>query len=291
MPKRPVRSGDDAASVEDELVLSSHGVHVDDPRVRLEGAVAADLDTLARLAAVVRRAVDVQDHRSLPPRVRVERRPGCPRVLAHGQAELGAREPDGALRLAGNERALLVEHAVVRQLHLVVPGHDLTVREEPGGVVDAGVGPVDEPGDDGASSRGLLGEPFEGGEVVLDERGSQHEVLGRVAGERQFREHDHVGTGFGGSGRPSRHEVHVAVEVSDGRVDLAERDAHHRRQSIGAFGAVIPTRCRRCPGCTPPRRGRRRAGDVGTAVRGGAGGRSAPPPRATSRRSWFPRDG
>ena len=87
-----------APAVEHQLVLAADRVHVHDPRAGLAGAVAADLEALARLAAVVRRAVDVQDDRRVPPRVVGPRRPGAPRVLAH-------RQPERRRRRAGSAQA------------------------------------------------------------------------------------------------------------------------------------------------------------------------------------------
>ena len=231
MPERPIRGDDHASAIEDELVLAADGVDVDEPSTGLECAVARYPDAFPRLATVIRRAVDVEDDRGFSRGVRVERRAGSPRVLAHRQSELGAGEAHRTFGGTGNERSLLVEHAVVRELDLVVPRDDLAVRYERGRVVDPLVGPIDEARDDGAAARGLLREVLERREVVVDERRPQHQILRRVLGDRELGEDHDVGAGLGGARGPRRHELHVAVEVADRRVDLPERDAHHRRSA------------------------------------------------------------
>ena len=96
-----------------------------------------------------------------------------------------------------------------------------------------GVGPVDEPDDHVASRGRLLRQASEGRQVVLDELGTQDEVLGRIASDRELREEHDIGTLVRGSRRPVRHARHVPVEVTDGGVQLAERDPNHVGKRTG----------------------------------------------------------
>src|SRR5205085_2307513 len=67
-------------------------------------------------------------------------------------------------------------------------------------------------------------------QIVLHEPVPQHEVLRRIARDRELREADERRSGRGGAGRPLGHLGGVPVEVADGRVDLSQRDANHRRK-------------------------------------------------------------
>jgi hypothetical protein len=168
----------------------------------------------------------VSSARSLPLRVLVERRPRHPRVLADGQPELRVGDAHRARRGAGHERPRLVEHAVVRELHLVVAGDDLAAADQRGSVVDPGIGAIDEPDDGGAPTDRVARETLERDQVVVDERRPEHEVLWRIPRDRELGEDDHVGVRLGGARGPRSEELDVAVEVADRRIHLRERDPH-----------------------------------------------------------------
>ena len=72
--------------------------------------------------------------------------PGLPDVLADGEPDADAVDLDQRRLGAGLEVALLVEDAVVRQVHLAVDGRDRAVGEHGGGVVDVvgALGEADE---------------------------------------------------------------------------------------------------------------------------------------------------
>ena len=226
-----------------------------------------------------------EDHPRAFSRVGVERRTGRPRVFAHRDPELRAGHPYRAGRFPRDERALLVEDAVVRQLHLVVARDDLAVADQPGRVVDAGGGSVDEAGEDRASPGRLPRQAFHRLEVVVDERRPQDQVLGWVAGDRELGEHHDVGVRFGRSRRPGDEAFDVALEVAHRRVDLAERDAHHRTSAYRRPACARVTRRRRCRGCRPPTPDRHRAGGVERRGRATAGARCEPRRAPTSDRS------
>src|SRR5206468_6266148 len=93
--------------------------------------------------------------------------------------------------------------------------------------------PVDEPDDHVAAGGRLLREALEGGKVVLDELGTEDQVLGRIAGDRELREEHDIGAFVRGARRPVGHPRHVPVEVADSGVQLAERDPDHVRKRTG----------------------------------------------------------
>ncbi len=223
--ERAVGSDEHAPAVEYELVLPADGVHVHDPRPCLDRPCRADVEPLGGLPPVVGGAVDVHDEGNVRVSVRGERRSGRPCVFADRDAE---RHPSGRVddaRLAGHEVASLVEHAVVRQADLVVARADPAAGEDGRGVVHATLAAVDEAGDDHGPPVEVLREPLERGELVVDERPAQHEILGRVPGDGELRETHEVRVP--GPLHALSDLSHVAVEVPDGEVQLAERDTYH----------------------------------------------------------------
>ena len=180
------------------------------------------------LAAVVRRAVDVDGQLGAAVGLHRERTVGAPDVLADRDADLDAADDVQLERVglvARREVAGLVEHRVVRQQPLAVRAEHLAPGAHGGGVEQVAV-LVDE-ADDGRAVAGAGGELAEGGLVVGDEPGLHHEVLGRVAGDRQLGEGDDVAPGRVGPVVGVEQLGQVAVDVADGRVELGQRDPQH----------------------------------------------------------------
>ena len=269
------------AAIEDELVLAPDRVHVHDPRAGFPRTSRAHVEALRALAAVVRRAVDVDDHLGSTGVVPVERRSRGPCVLAHGQSDPSPAELDGAARSAGLEIAALVEDAVVGELDLPVLRPQLATLQQRGGVVDAPLAPVDEPREHRTSGRRAAGELVEGIEVRLDEVRVKDEVLRGIAGDRELGEADDVRPSRGRADRPLLEALQVALQVTDGGVQLAERDPDHV-DSLAARAGGVATRPPRCPGCRPPRPGPRPAVDASRSGRAAAAARRAPPRGSTS---------
>ena len=126
----------EAVAVEDELVLAAHGVHEDDggevvhraldEHPLAPGAHAApigDADRFTITWAPASASV-------------IAGRAGLPDVLADAEPDRDAVQLDDRRLGARLEVALLVEDAVVRQVHLAVGGHHVAVGEHRGGVVD-----------------------------------------------------------------------------------------------------------------------------------------------------------
>ena len=196
------------------------------------------------LAGVVRRRVD--RHHQLGPRQGLPRRRAgrIPDVLADvdGEARLPHGE-DGRLG-AGLEVTVLVEHAVVRQVLLVIDAGPAAVVQDRGRVEDV-VALVDE-AHHGGEAAGGAGDLGQRAQVRLDERRLEEQVLGRVAGDRQ------LGKGHQAAAERARlletgaDLGDVALEVSDRRVDLGEGDpeaAHGGIVPAGRQGGRIVNRC------------------------------------------------
>ena len=126
----------EAVAVEDELVLAAHGVH------EYHGGEVVDrtLDQHALApgahAAPIRRGRQVDDHLGARERLGHGRGTGLPDVLADAEPDRHAVQLDDRGLGARLEVALLVEDAVVRQVHLAVGGHHAAIGEDRGGVVD-----------------------------------------------------------------------------------------------------------------------------------------------------------
>ena len=133
--------------------------------------------------------------------------------------------------VARREVAGLVEHRVVRQQTLAVGAEHAAVGADRRGVEQVEVG-VDE-AEHRRAPTGVPGEPHERRLGVGDEPGLEHEILRRVAGDRQLGERDDVAAGGLGEVVGVQDLGDVAVEVPDGGVELGERDSenrHHRRR-------------------------------------------------------------
>ncbi len=160
--------------------------------------------------------------------------------------------------VAGHEVTELVEHAVVGQMVLGVPGRDLAAPQHRGRVLRLAGGPaqprrgvagaVEIADDDGQLAGALVGqpagEPVDGRAGGLRERAAQHEVLGRIAGERHLREGHQVRAGAHRPSRPGAHQVRVRREIADGGVDLGKRDAQlgHESKPSDPGSPAAPTR-------------------------------------------------
>ena len=196
------------------------------PRPRREHLLA-----LRVLADVEGRGGEVDEHVRARPRALDGGWARLPQVLAHCQAERRSPELEQADLGARLEVALLVEHAVVRQQPLAVDVGHAAVRADEARVVEAavlGVRRTDERDD----ARGRLRHLTCRLRSRTDERGAEQEVLRRIAGDRELREHNEVGAGDARLSDPRDDAVTVAVEVADGRVDLSQGDLHSFRLTV-----------------------------------------------------------
>ena len=188
------------------------------------------------LAGVERRAVDVDVQLGTTGGLLGERAGGAPHVLADADAHLHATDDVQLVRIvvvAGREVAGLVEHGVVGQQPLAVGADHLAAGAHRGCVVEVAVG-VDE-ADHGSAATSARRQLAEGDQVVGHEPRLQHQVFGRVAGDRQLGERDDVAPGRLGLVVRGADLGHVAVEVADRRVDLGQGDAqssHSLRLSV-----------------------------------------------------------
>ena len=156
---------------------------------------------------------------------------------------------------AGAKDALLVEHAVVRQVDLEPHRFDPSARKQRRGVVERAVlDPWQADQHRRAAVGGLARQRLAGAAAGLLERRLEHEVFGRIAGEIELRRHDEPGAESGGFGARFAQPLQIAVDVADDRGNLRERDD----EAIGGSGHGRILRCR-CARRKPLPRSRERS--------------------------------
>ncbi len=215
---------DHRGAVEDELVLASHRVHVDQGargigRPRRQHPLA-----FRQALGVVRRGVDI-DHQLGPCRgLGAHRARRVPGILADRDADERPSYQVQALGPgAGREVALLIEHRVIGQVTFVVNPADLASSTNSSRVVQVDTF-VDEADDSGAVFRGL-GHLGQGDKVVGHEPGLEQQVFGRVAGDDQLGEHSQVGPRLLSLAQSAQDPFHVPAQVAHHGTELAQSDA------------------------------------------------------------------
>ena len=153
-----------------------------------------------------------------------------PDVLAHRQAQPHAAEIHRAWHRPGREHALLVEHAVVRQVDLVAQRDDGAAVEQDRCVVElAVVGPGRADHQRRALHRRLARELFDRRAAGSLECRLEHQVFGRITGNVQFGEYDQIGALAGCFDARAAHLLRVAGNIADRGIEL--RDGN--RELIG----------------------------------------------------------
>ncbi len=223
------------AAVEDQVVLPSHLVHVDEGAPGLARPPPEEGLPLLPLPGVEGGGGEVQDEFGPPRRQRRDRPPLDPEVLAHGNPHLSSREPPHPRGAVGDEVALLVEDVIRGKAPLPLGPDPPAVFEESRSVQAALLALLDEP-HDGREAPGLGEEVRHGPPVLLHEPGDLHEVLGGVTRDRQLRE-DHE-TGPPGPGLPEglRDFPEVPLQVAHDGVGLGQGDAEGGRSAPPGAG-------------------------------------------------------
>ena len=218
-------------AVEDELVLATHEVHVEDRHGRVRGARRQHRLALTDTSGVVWRRVDVDDELGATRGLCEHRSARAPRVLADRDGDAHAADDEQrAVDRRGLEVALLVEHGIVRQQVFPVHPEDAAVRGDRRGVVQVavGFGKADDRGHPSGARRELL-ERLLG---LGHEGRPEEEILGRVAGDRQLGKGNEVAIEGVGTLVGIQQARRVALEVPDDEVELGCGDTescHHQR--------------------------------------------------------------
>ena len=229
--KRAVGIDHEAATVEDQVVLTADLIQVDDRGVDFGGTTLGELETGVGLAFLIRRAVDGEQQVDVLGGQVGHRATILPDVLADGHADGGTIHVEGHGTVAGGEDTEFVEHAVVGQEVLVVAGPDHALMQYHQSVARLGGLTISA---HGANHHEQIAEAVVvelGGEFVglvpcgLAEGAAQGQIFDGVSGEGHFRENNHLGIPCGGFTGVVEHFGGVGIERADAGVDLGECEA------------------------------------------------------------------
>ena len=229
-------------AVEHELVLPADEVRERDRGEVVAGALDEHLLALEPLAPVIWRAGRVQQQRRARLGLVGRRRARHPHVLADRQPDARVAELDHRRPGTGLEVALLVGHAVVPEPHLAVVRAHRAVGDDRDRVehVLGALGVADDRDDPLHGLRDPRQRLLRRAQEVLLEQ----QVLRRVAGQHQLREHDQLGALVASALDVLGDLGGVALEVAHARVELGEREAQ-RGETLGHADQATPGRARR----------------------------------------------
>ena len=222
--ERAVGAQHERAAVEDQFVLAAHLIDIDEGQAAFDDAIDAQLHPDVGLADLVGRAVGHQQDLAAGLGDAFDD-VGRPHILADRHADAHALEDERSRHRAGREHALLVEHAVVRQVDLVALADDLALVEADDGVVQL-VAFAPRRGDEQCrpAVQRVGAQRLDRFVAALLEGGLQHQVLRRVAREHQFRGQHQLGALLLRLGARRPHLGEVAGNVADPGIELGERD-------------------------------------------------------------------
>ena len=229
---------DHGGAVEDELVLAADKVDVGERAGRVGGARGEHPLALNEDAGTVRRRIDRHNELRAPLAQPTDGPQGAPGVLANRHADADPSDQKERVPVASrNEVAPLVKDPVVGEQLLAHDRAHLAVGTHGGGVVEIAV--LFHEADDSHAVLGRSRYFLQREKVAFDETRLEQEILGRVTGEHELGEHRQARTRGFGLGELGNDLVGVAVEITDGGVQLAQRDAqvaHDRNPTGGPYG-------------------------------------------------------
>ncbi len=212
------------AAIVDHFILPADLVEVDEGQATLDHALDAELHPHIRLADFVGRRVGHQQDLAAGLGDAFDD-VGRPHVFADRHADAHAIEHQRPRHRAWRKNALVVEHAVVRQVDLVALADDLAFVEADDRVVELAV-LVPRRGDEqrrpAVARVGTQG--LDRLVATLHEGRLEHQILWEIAREDQLRRQHEVRALLLrlGSRRPDLREI--AGNVADLRIELGERD-------------------------------------------------------------------
>ena len=240
------------SAIEHQLILASDLVGIDERQIAFGDARDRDVEPNLLLVVRVRRAVghdkqlctglgETLDHVLVVA-------PLGPDVLADRHADAHAAEVDGTRGRARRKQAALVEHAIVGQVHLHAHRRDGAAVEQAAGVVElAVVRPRRADQQRRPAIGGLARKLLDLGAARRLQGRLEHEVLGRIAAQKEFRQHHQIGAVGGSLRARAASLVGIAGDVADGRIELRNRDreavsrtcVHGSRSSASARRTAI----------------------------------------------------
>ena len=231
MEQRAVRIHHECAAIEDEVVLPAHLIHIDHRRMHFGGAPAGQIEPGLGFAFFVRRSVDRQQHIDVLRGEFGDRAAVLPDVFADRQSHAHAVYGEHGMPLTGGEDPEFVEHTVIGQEVLVVPGPHQAAVQHHKAVARLAVGVV---GAHGAHHHVQATHAFFVqlrcqfvGRVPrgFAEGGAQGKVFDRIAGQGHLRKDDDVGA-FTRHAGGCDDFCGVAVQIAHAGVDLRKRETY-----------------------------------------------------------------
>ena len=231
-----------ARAVEEQLVVATDGVAIDERSADLRDEAGEHLHAEPIFAEVPGRSGDVEKNlrASLDELTRgvaqvaalVPKRFVVPDILADRQADFASVEIDGGVFLSRLKIAVLVEDIVGREQHLRAGREDFPMLQKRHGIgrLASGLAFVAaHVADEQARLAGRRGEAFEHGEIVRDEPAFVQQIARRIAGDGEFGKDDDFHPGLHPAPVGREDARFVACQVADGGIDLGEGDLHALR--------------------------------------------------------------
>jgi hypothetical protein len=247
-----LRVKDQAAAVEDQLVIAADGIAVKQRALRLGGQAGEHLVPHAILAEVPGRGGDIEDDAgtlagevqrgiarvtALPPEILV-----IPHVFADGEADLDAVELDRRVPGGRLEITVLIKHIVSGQQRFGARGDNAPVLEQGDGVGHLAAGAAfiapHETNQQTRLSRGG-GQLLQRLQVARHKRRALQEIARRVASDGQFWCHHDFRTRVATAPVGGEDAGDVAREIADGGVQLGQED-FHARDGFNVSGRRFP---------------------------------------------------
>ena len=213
--EREIGIEDEACAVEDKFVLAAELVDVSQRQTAFADARQAELQAGVELVEVKGRTVGDQQQFGAG-LFQTFDDIGIPDVLADRDADADAANVEGSRHLAAGENARLVEDRIVRQVDLEAMALDLALVEMEDRVVELAA--LDPGGADQhcrAAIGRLAGKLGGGGHGGALESRLQHQILGRVAGQKQFGKDDEIGARQRGLAAGGHGLFDIARDVAD----------------------------------------------------------------------------
>ena len=221
--KGPVGVQRERRALEHQFVLAADLVQIDERQPAFDDARHRDAFANGELVAFVRGGVGDQQDFAAGLEDAFDR-VGAPDVLADRHADAHPAKDDRPRRRPRRKHALLVKNAIIGQIDLEAHRFDAPAVEERHRVKELAVLDPGQAHQRGGPAVGRQArEILAGGAASLLKRRLQHQVLGRIAGEEQFRRHHEVGPEGRGLRARLTQTVAVARDVADDRWDLRER--------------------------------------------------------------------
>ena len=220
--ERAIGAQREGGAVIDDLVLAADLIEIDEGQAALDHALDAELHAHVGLAGLIGRTVGHQQDFAAGLGDAFDDI-GCPHILADRHADSDTAKDQRSRHRAGREDALVVEHAIVRQVDLEALADDLALVERDDRIVQLlALAPRrrDEQGRTAVIGVGAQG--FDRVVAGLLEGRLQHQVFGRVARKHQFRGEHEVGALPGRFRAGGPHLGEIAGHVADLGIELGQ---------------------------------------------------------------------